>query len=195
MNISENLTVKEALLLHYKEADLPPDGGVKDRWFIIKLGPIKIPLPNPKIRKRTVPFHDMHHLVTGYNTVLTQGETEVAAWEIAGGMGDHWLGWWLNMQAVFLGLLVNRKNTLRAFMKGIHTKNIYNYHDPNVFKSNTLRQLREKIGLTKEEPKVTPEDRKRLMKTLWVGFGIVLLTRVVLLTLLGLIVIGIIKLF
>ena len=60
------------------------DGGYEDAWVDFKLGPIPFPFPNSAPRVRAVKFHDLHHVLTGYDTNFT-GEVEISAWEIGAG--------------------------------------------------------------------------------------------------------------
>ena len=40
--------------------------------------------PNTDSRKRAVPLHDLHHILTGYKTDW-MGEAEIGAWELRAG--------------------------------------------------------------------------------------------------------------
>ena len=80
-------TIQEALLRHYAAHGLPMDGGESRASFRVRLGRISIWLPNPPARRRAVFFHDVNHLLTGYDTTFSKGEMDIAAFEIGTGCG------------------------------------------------------------------------------------------------------------
>ena len=75
MSSSSQTIVKEALLFHLKESNLPLDGGYEDKWIPLKFGFITFYLYNSKSRKEAVRLHDIHHIVTEYKSDLC-GEAE-----------------------------------------------------------------------------------------------------------------------
>lgn len=79
------------------------DGGYQATWVKLKAGPIPIYFPNTKARVRAVKFHDVHHVLTEYQTTWS-GEAEIGAWEIASGCGRHYPAWLLNLNAFAIGL-------------------------------------------------------------------------------------------
>ena len=60
------------------------EGGYTDRWVRLMAGPVPIWFPNTAARVRAVRLHDLHHVLTAYETTWT-GEAELGAWEIASG--------------------------------------------------------------------------------------------------------------
>ena len=62
--------------------------GYSEAWVRVQLGPIPVWIPNTSGRKRIVPLHDLHHLLTGFETNLV-GEGEIGAWELASGCRFH----------------------------------------------------------------------------------------------------------
>src|SRR6185312_14780727 len=91
-----SLTLREARDEYFRVNGFGPNGGYDDVWVNFKLGPIPMPFPNTNSRKRTVRFHDLHHVVTGYRTD-TRGEFEISAWELGSGCADHFVAWQLNL--------------------------------------------------------------------------------------------------
>src|SRR5690606_42048006 len=73
--------------------------------------------PNTAARVRAVSRHDLHHLVTGYDTDFL-GEAEVAAWELASDCRDFRAAWVLNLLAMPIGMLRNPARVRRAFARG-----------------------------------------------------------------------------
>lgn len=100
------------------------DGSYGERWVKLKAGPIPIWFPNAEGRRRAVRFHDLHHIVTGYQTDWT-GEAEIGAYEIAGGCGPYVWAWMLNLQALAVGLFIAPRAMLRAFVRGRRAATLY----------------------------------------------------------------------
>jgi len=98
--------------------------GYGDNWVWLTAGPIPIVFPNTRSRVRAVRVHDVHHVVTGYETTWT-GEAEIGAWEIASGCADHGAAWMLNLMALPIGLAIAPRATFRAFVRGRRSGNLY----------------------------------------------------------------------
>lgn len=58
-------TVRTALQDYFAQNDFGADGGYEETWVFLKFGPVSLLLYNSPARKRAVPIHDLHHLVTG----------------------------------------------------------------------------------------------------------------------------------
>jgi len=85
MEISSELTLRQARDLFYKTHGFPEDGGVsKNKWSPIGCRDLKVYLPNFEWRKKAIPYHDLHHIIAEYQFCPT-GEFQVAAWEFAAG--------------------------------------------------------------------------------------------------------------
>ncbi len=78
---------------------------------------------NSQARRRAVPFHDLHHVVTGYGTDVV-GESEIGAWELMGGCPSLFL-WVINVGAVALGLLIAPRRVLRAVRTAMGQRTLY----------------------------------------------------------------------
>ena len=110
---SDSMTVGEVLRAQNTAHGLPADGGETDRWFCVHIGRFTIRLPNPPARQRAVFFHDTNHLLTGYDTVFSRGEMEIAAWEVASGCGRYWFAWLINLD-MFAGSRLRRGPLFQA---------------------------------------------------------------------------------
>ena len=150
-------TLRDARQRYFAESGLAPDGGIDDAWVHIKVGPFPFAYPNSKGRKRLVPFHDLHHVATGYATDL-QGEAEVGAWEIGSHMKEP-LG-------VFLGLLVmgfvvvwSPRRCFRAFVRGRHSRNLLGPGAVVPDLDRQVAELRAELGLDQELPPPTLGNR------------------------------------
>ena len=80
------MTLRDARRIYFHANGFGEEGGYDDAWVDFKLGPIPMPFPNPPARVRAVKYHDLHHVLTDYDTD-TIGEFEIAAWEVAAGCG------------------------------------------------------------------------------------------------------------
>jgi len=94
------------------------DGGYKAKTFSVpffKLFWIK--LPNIANRREAVRFHDLHHVLTEYETGLV-GEAEIGAWEIASGCGKYYSAWILNTGSLLYGIFLCPRKVYKAFKRG-----------------------------------------------------------------------------
>lgn len=132
--------------------------GYDQRWVKLQAGPIPLYLPNTKARVAAVRLHDLHHVLTGYDTTWT-GEAEIAAWEIASGCGRYHAAWLLNLQALAIGLCLDGPAMLRAFVRGRYSTSLYG----TVFNDSLLEprigDARAELGLDRDPPAPTPWDR------------------------------------
>lgn len=117
------MTVRQARDEYFRRAGFD-EGGYRSRWVRLQAGPIPLWFPNTASRLRAVKLHDLHHLVTGYDTSWT-GEAEIAAWELAAGCGRHWVAWMLNAGALLVGLVIAPRRTSRAWQRGRRSRSLY----------------------------------------------------------------------
>src|SRR3954469_24956525 len=140
------------------------NGGYTEKWVRLKAGPLTVKFPNTAARVRSVKLHDIHHILTEYDTSWT-GEAEIGAWEIASGCGRHSVAWILNLGAYGIGLIIAPPRTYRAFIRGRHSHNLY----PSIFREELLEQcvgsLRDELSIASETPLATLLDRT--MFALW----------------------------
>ena len=76
VHYDEGLTMREARALYFEVNRFGADGGYGDAWVDFKLGPLPVPFPNTRARVRAVRYHDLHHVLTGYDTNAI-GEFEI----------------------------------------------------------------------------------------------------------------------
>lgn len=120
----DELTVRDGRARYFESGGIPADGGYSAAWVKLKAGPIPFGFPNSAGRRRAVKLHDLHHVLTGYDTTWT-GEAEISAWEIASGCGPYTVAWFINLGGLFVGLLVNPRRTRHAFLRGRGAHNLY----------------------------------------------------------------------
>ena len=145
---NENQTVREARADYFRRAGFPPDGGDSQRWVVLRVAGVPVfAFPNIATRRRSVKLHDVHHVLTGYDTSWT-GEAEIGAWELGSGCGRHWVAWVLNTQAMILGLLIAPRRTWRAFVRGRRSGNLYGSAslDESLL-DRTVGDLRREVGI------------------------------------------------
>ena len=137
-NSQDSSSVSEALARHYREHGLPADGGARDDWFKVRIGPVVLPLPNPPARKKAVLFHDVNHLLTGYNTVFSDGEMVIAGYELGTGCGRYLVAWLINLWMLAFGLVACPRRMFRAFLRGRAAESVYHWEDRATLRSMTV---------------------------------------------------------
>ncbi len=94
----------------------------KPRWFQlfwVRLGPVPIPLPHPG----QLHWHDLHHMVLGYEADLT-GEMEISAFELRT-VPRTLMVWALCVAGVALGLVCAPRRVIAAWRRGAGARNLY----------------------------------------------------------------------
>lgn len=119
-----NLSMREARDRYFRDNGFGPDGGYTSPWVELRLGPVPLPFPNTAARKKAVPLHDLHHIVTGYATDW-RGEAEISAWEIGAGCGAMVVAWQLNLSMMLVGTAIAPRRTFRAFVRGRRSRSFY----------------------------------------------------------------------
>jgi hypothetical protein len=151
------LTVRDARAQYFQDNNFG-DSGYDSKWVKIQAGPFPIYFPNTKARVRAVKLHDIHHILTEYDTSLT-GEAEIAAWEIASGCKSYYAAWQLNLGALAMGELFAPRRVYAAFIRGRHSLNLYS----GVFEESLLdveiSLLRRKLKLDQALPSANARDR------------------------------------
>ena len=145
---NESQTVRQARADYFRRAGFPPDGGDTQRWVVLRVAGVPVfAFPNIETRRRSVKLHDVHHVLTGYDTSWI-GESEIGAWEIGSGCGRHWVAWVLNLGAMAIGFLIAPRRTWRAFVRGRRSGNLYGSAslDESLL-DRTVSDLRREVGI------------------------------------------------
>ncbi len=132
---------------YFARAGFAADGGYSDKWVKLKIGRFSVAFPNTASRVRSVKLHDLHHVLTEYETTWS-GEAEIGAWEIASGCGRHYPAWLLNFGAVAIGMLIAPVRTLRAFMHGRRSRNLYRRQFEESLLDRTVGEMREELSIS-----------------------------------------------
>ena len=131
------MTAGDALSRFFVEHGLLPEGSafadwIGDRWY--RMGGVPV-LPLVGRIKESLILHDVHHLLTGYDTSWT-GELELAGWELgSGGCGWHLFFWFDRLGTLALALLTAPRVTLRALRRGRSERNLYRRRSAEVLAS------------------------------------------------------------
>lgn len=164
-------TILNARTRYYQENAFGDDGGASKRWVVFKMGPLPFVIPNSKARMRAVAYHDVHHLLTGYNTDW-RGEFEISAFEVAGGCRDFWVAWVLNLMGMLVGAVAIPRRTLNAFVRGRRTGGLYGVADLAPVLEKDVDTVRSELGLDQEPTAATAADRRAYGGYLALGAGI-----------------------
>jgi hypothetical protein len=143
------MPLRDARRIYFDANHFGEDGGYGAKWVDFKLGQIPFPIPNAPSRVRPVRFHDLHHVLTGYDT-STIGEFEISAWEIAAGCRGFAAAWVLHLSGMFAGMLVAPRRTFLAFVRGRRSRTLY---------GETLRPLARRDS--ERRPCAVPAGRRR----------------------------------
>ncbi len=155
---ADGTLVRDALQEYFVSNDLPAGGGYEDAWVELPVGPLTLRFPNTAGRRAVVPRHDLHHVATGYGTHLA-GEGEIGAWELASGCWHARTAWVLNMLAVWPVLFYAPGPLLRAFVRGRHSRNLYDETPLEPLLERSVAELRERLLADDPQPEPTGADR------------------------------------
>jgi hypothetical protein len=148
MNYSaDELRISDALKIYFSAHGFT-EGGYKEKYYHIVLGPLRIPVPNTKKRLMAVKFHDIHHVLTGY-TAFWKGEIQIGAWELASGCGNFLIAWILNFGSFGVGVFLYPRLLFNAFMKGLRAKTnlYYSYSYDTALLQRTVAELRNELEI------------------------------------------------
>ncbi len=166
----DKMTLREARTAYFARTGFD-DGTYVDTWVKLPVGPIHVYMPNVGPRREAVKIHDINHIVGGFGTDW-QGEFEISAFELGMGTGRYWVGWFLGVGGVALGLLRCRDPVRRAFARGRRTKASIYREIPDltdaVLDGTTVGALRERVQIP-DEATPTPEDDAALKRLAVMG--------------------------
>ena len=111
-------SVREGRDRYLAENSLSTDSYTAPR-FPIYVGSRPIYLPNPGY----LPWHDLHHVATGYKTGLV-GEAEISAYELRSGCRSLFIII-LCVGAILIAMFVAPQRVLRAWKSARGTRNLY----------------------------------------------------------------------
>ena len=115
------------------------------RRFPIYVGRWPVYVPNPGY----LPWHDLHHVVTGYRTGLI-GEAEISAYELRAGCGSVMV-FILCIGAILIAMFVAPRRVLRAWQRAKGARTLYHTELPyDSLLEMSVTDLRKRLGLPLE---------------------------------------------
>jgi hypothetical protein len=151
-----NLKLGEARTLFFLENGLPPGGGESVMRWSVTLGKLSLCLPNFQWRRRAVPCHDLHHIITEYECNPI-GEVQTAAWEFAAGRFPHLAATLFCLPLIAAGAVLWPRRTFRAFMRGRRSTTLYATPITAELLGTRVKILQDRL-LPAGEPKISVRD-------------------------------------
>ena len=168
------MTLRAARAELFERSGFGVDGGYGEQWIKVKIGPLPICLPNTQGRREAVRLHDLHHILTEYPTTW-KGEAKISAWEIgAGGLNRYYAGWLLDLMNVAQGLVIDRRGTYQAFLRGRQCANLYRTEFNDELLSQSVGEHRLRLHLNEQPQPASWRDRLAFVKWAAAGVGIYL---------------------
>jgi hypothetical protein len=152
------MTLREARVRYFARNNFGEDGGYGDKWVKIEIGPIPIFFPNIPSRASAVRYHDLHHILTEYETTL-EGEAEIAAWEVGTGELPNFAGWFLDLGGFAYGLLLCPRRLWRAFLRGRRSRSLYPTAFTDELLSGRVGEVREALKLDQDSSSAKLSER------------------------------------
>jgi hypothetical protein len=141
---------------HLRAQGLPEDSGMSQSWVKVRFLGVPLVFPNFDARRAVLVLHDVHHLLTGYDTSW-RGEGQIGAYEIATGCKRYWAAWFFNLHGFLFGLCIAPAPTWRAFVRGRHCRNFYG-QTPAAVLARPVAAARAELGLDAEVPPARAAD-------------------------------------
>ena len=114
------MTVREKLEAYYASKGL----GSPDGWFAMVVFGKRVRLFPLGPLQPLLMLHDLHHMLSGYDSTVG-GEAQVIAWEIgSGGFGKYWFAWMDFLKIVALALFFPVRFRA-AWIRGRQFRNLY----------------------------------------------------------------------
>ncbi len=139
-------TLAAARATYYEVNGFGADGGDALDWVPVKLWKLTVKIPNTDGRRKAVRIHDLHHVLTGYDTTLA-GEAEIGAWELASGCLRWPAATFLNLTILAIGLVMAPVRLARAWARGRQTRNLYGENGVDHLLPRTVEAMRGTLGL------------------------------------------------
>lgn len=155
--MNETTTLDAARSTYYQVNGFGDDGGDALAWVPLKIWKFTLRIPNTEGRRRAVRVHDLHHILTGYQTDLA-GESEISAWELASGCRRMPAAFVLNLFGLALGIVIAPVRVARSWARGRHTQNLYGEDGVDHLLPREVAEVRTKLGLADAAPRVRVRD-------------------------------------
>ncbi|HEY6270739.1 MAG TPA: hypothetical protein VIX19_01965 [Terriglobales bacterium] len=140
-----SFTMREALDQYFQRSGFNTDSYTAPT-FTLKLLGIPFTFASTAGRKRALPLHDFHHILTGYGTDWV-GEAEIGAWELRAGCRDL-AAYVLNGAGVIIGMLLSPLRVWRAFRTARGQRTLYRRPESYAeLLETTVDDLRHRLGI------------------------------------------------
>lgn len=159
-------TLAAARDVYFEANGFPAGGGYEAKWVDFELGPIPMPFPNTDGRRRAVKIHDLHHVLTGYQTDIW-GEFEISAWEVGSSCRGYYAAWLLNLGGMASGMLTVPRRTVRAFLRGRKSKNLYATPFDDALLARRLGDVRKESNLDRRSAELRPTSARDVLSLLF----------------------------
>jgi hypothetical protein len=140
------LTLGAARATYWDVNGFGPDGGDSLEWVPLKMWKLTVEIPNTEGRRKAVRIHDLHHVLTGYDTTWT-GESEIAAWELASGCLRSPAATVLNLGGIAIGIVIAPIRVARAWARGRQSGNLYGEDGVEHLLDEPVRAKRTELGI------------------------------------------------
>ena len=121
--VDDALSARDARDLFLRESGLDTSG-YEAPDFVVRVGPVTLRFPNPGL----LPYHDLHHVITGYGGDFL-GEAEISAFELRAG-GTTPLIRLLSVGALAMAVFVAPLRVLRAWRRARGARSLYVLRQP-----------------------------------------------------------------
>ena len=118
--------------------------------YTVKFWRFPVRFPNTKGHQWATPLHDLHHILTGYQTDWI-GEAEIGAWELRAGC-KSFITYFLNGSGVIIGLFISPRRVWRAFRTAKGQRTLY--YDPIPYDhllNMSVGELRKRLGIYRQK--------------------------------------------
>ena len=113
-----------------------------DPYFVVGVGCLKMRFKNPGL----LPFHDLHHVATGYDASLV-GEAEISAFELRAGCGKP-LIFFLCCGSILMAVFLSPARLWRAWKRAQGARSLYGINVTyETLLAMNVGELRTLIGL------------------------------------------------
>jgi hypothetical protein len=110
--------------------------------FLLRIGFIRLDLPNPGL----LPYHDLHHVLTGYASDLI-GEAEISVFELRGG-GANAMVTFLCVGGILIGALRSPRRLQYAWRRCRGVRSLYHARpDYETLLERTVEEVRRELGI------------------------------------------------
>lgn len=126
-------------------------------WVLVRAGPLRMWVPNSSARRRVLPAHDVHHVLTDYRTDW-RGEAQISCFEMASGppLAPSVLPY--GCFTIMVGMCIDPAAMRLAHRRGRHAKNLYRAEITDDLLAKSVEEVRRELLLDRPIPEATWRD-------------------------------------